>query len=58
MKSSEEIRRVTDALVAVQGVADIGVNDCEVEVRFDAGKTNEAAIRAALASAGHEPPRA
>lgn len=56
MNSAESTRKVSDALVRVQGVADIGVNPDQglVEVRFDAGKTNEAALQAAVREAGFQ----
>lgn len=57
MNSAHAIRAVSDALVAVQGVADIGVNGDQdpgtVQVKFDGGKTNEQAIREAVQRAGY-----
>lgn len=57
MKSAEAIRKVSDALVSIQGVADIGVNGEEglLEVRFDPGKTSEEEIRSVVVQAGYPP---
>lgn len=54
MDSAEATRKVSDALVNVQGVADIGVNPDErrVEVRFDPEKTDPEALRSAVRNAG------
>ena len=56
MDSAHKTRTVSDALVRVQGVADIGVSPDQgiVEVRYDAGKTDEQAIRQAVQNAGFE----
>lgn len=57
MKSVDTTRAVSDALVAVQGVADIGVDADQglVEVRYDPGKTNEDQICDAVRQAGFAP---
>lgn len=54
MNSARTTRQVSDALVNVQGVADIGVNADEhvVEVKYDPGKTNPGALSSAISSTG------
>ena len=57
MTSAEAIRQVRDALVAIQGVGDIGVSGEEglVEVAFDPGKTSAGEIQSALGGVGFPP---
>lgn len=57
MNSADAIRRVSDALVQIQGVGDVGVNGEEglVEVAFDPEKTTERQIHSA--GQPHEPLR-
>ncbi len=57
MRTAEATRQVSDVLVNVQGVADIGVNPDEglVEVKYDSGKTQPEAMREALRRAGFPP---
>jgi|GEM_PF-5491697 len=54
MNSARTTREVSDALVNVQGVADIGVNADEhvVEVKYDPGKTDSGAIASAIRRIG------
>jgi copper chaperone CopZ len=54
MNSAATTRQVSDALVQVQGVADIGVNPDQglVEIRFDPHKTSESAIRDVVQQVG------
>ena len=54
MNSARTTRQVSDALVNVQGVADIGVNADEhvVEVMYDPGKTDAAALQLAIEQTG------
>jgi copper chaperone CopZ len=56
MNSAESTRQVSDALVRIQGVADIGVDADQgvIEVRFDPEKTGMDAIRSAVAGAGFQ----
>lgn len=56
MNSAETTRQVSDSLVRVQGVADIGVNPEQglVEVKFDPGKTDAEAVRNAIRQAGFQ----
>lgn len=56
MNSARDIRRLSDTLVDIQGVADIGVNDEQelVEVKFDPTKTDASALESALRQAGFE----
>ena len=54
MNSARTTRQVSDALVNVQGVADIGVDADRhiVEVKYDDGKTDKGAIEQAIRQAG------
>lgn len=56
MNSARTTRAVSDALVVVQGVADIGVNTDEhvVEVKYDPEKTDPGAIASAIRQTGIE----
>lgn len=57
MSTPEVIRQVSDALVAIQGVGDIGVSGEEglVEVAFDPEKTSSGEIQSALGAVGFPP---
>lgn len=57
MNSARATRGVSDALVGVQGVADIGVSPDRgiVEVKFDPTRTDEASIHEAIRRAGYNP---
>ncbi len=56
MNTAADIRRLSDTLVAINGVADIGVNDEQelVEVKFDPQRTEAQALQSALRQAGFE----
>lgn len=56
MDSVRDIRKLSDTLVRIQGVADIGVNDEQqmVEVKFDPGKTDPSALEFAVRQAGFD----
>lgn len=57
MNSVGSTQKVSETLVQIEGVADIGVNPDEglLEVMYDPQKTDEAAIRAALSKSGFGP---
>jgi len=57
LNSARATRGVSDALVSVQGVADIGVNADRgfIEVKFDPTRTDENAIHEAIRRAGYNP---